>query len=161
MYVDVPWTDNNTATAANNILAGSNSGTQITYAPYSSSVADSTWVVDTTNYGKLYLGDQAPAGTTRLNYNGYLYATRLYDGGYRVLTSASTYVTDVKVNNVSVVSSKIANISLTASQTSSSSSSGGTSTNPLVTTTIGYGEITVQFVSITDAEINGLFTAAS
>lgn len=159
MYVDVPWTDNNTATAANNILAGSNSGTQITYAPYSG--VDSTWVNTESNGGKLYSGTENPAQSTRLNYNGHLHATNLYEGSNRVLTSASTYVTDVKINNVSVVSSKVANISLTATQTSSSSSP-GTSTNPQVTTTIGYGSSTpVQFISITDSQINGLFTATS
>ena len=80
-------TDNNTATAADNILDGSNSGTQITYTPYSSSTATSTWVGTDSNAGKLYLGTVNPSKTTRLNYNGYFYGTKLYSGGSEVLTS--------------------------------------------------------------------------
>jgi hypothetical protein len=79
--------DNNTATAADNILDGSNSGTTITYAPYASATATSTWVGKDDNAGKLYLGTQNPSKTTRLNYNGYLYGTKLYSGGKEVLTS--------------------------------------------------------------------------
>jgi len=37
--------------------------------------------------GRLYGGTTAPSGTIRLNYDGYLYATRLYDGGTRVAIS--------------------------------------------------------------------------
>ena len=37
--------------------------------------------------GRLYGGTTAPSGTTRLNYDGYLYATQLYDGGTRVAIS--------------------------------------------------------------------------
>ena len=88
MKVNVPWTDNNSATAADNILDGSNSGTAITYAPYSSSTATSTWVGTDSNAGKLYLGTVNPSKTTRLNYNGYLYATKLYSGGSEALTLA-------------------------------------------------------------------------
>lgn len=66
MVVNVPWTDTNTATAADDILHGSNSGTQITYAPYDSKGA-----------GHLYTGDTDPSSTNRLNYDGYLYATTL------------------------------------------------------------------------------------
>ena len=69
-----------TATAVDNILDGSNNGTAITYAPYES------------RQDKLcfYTGTTAPNGTTRLNANAYLYATRLYDNGTRVLTSHQT-----------------------------------------------------------------------
>ena len=79
-------TNTNTATAADNILDGSNSGTEITYAPY------------TARADKLmfYTGTTAPNGTTRLNLNGYLYATKLYSGGAEVLTahqSLSNYKT--------------------------------------------------------------------
>ena len=80
-------TDTNTASAADNILDGSNSGTTITYAPYASGTATSTWVGNDTNAGKLYLGTVNPSKTTRLNYNGYLYGTKLYSGGKEVLTS--------------------------------------------------------------------------
>ena len=37
--------------------------------------------------GRLYGGTTAPSGTIRLNYDGYLYATQLYDGGTRVAIS--------------------------------------------------------------------------
>lgn len=77
----------NTASAADNILDGSNSGTTITYAPYASSTATSAWVANSNNAGKLYLGKENPSSTTRLNYNGYLYGTKLYSGGKEVLTS--------------------------------------------------------------------------
>ena len=80
----------NTASAVDNILDGSNSGTAITYAPYASNTATSTWVGNNTNAGKLYLGTVNPSKTTRLNYNGYLYGTKLYSGGSEVLTSHQT-----------------------------------------------------------------------
>lgn len=83
--------DTNTATAADNILDGSNSGTQITYAPYAAATATSTWVGTDANAGKLYLGTQNPSKTTRLNYNGYLYATKLYSGGKEVSTTDHTH----------------------------------------------------------------------
>ena len=79
-------TNINTATAADNILDGSNSGTEITYAPYTSRQSGLSF----------YTGTTAPNGTTRLNLNGYLYATKLYSGGTEVLTthqSLSNYKT--------------------------------------------------------------------
>ena len=79
-----PNTD--TATAADDILDGSNSGTQITYAPYSSQQNKLSFDTSST----------APSGTDRLNLNGYLWATKLYSGGSEVLTShqsLSNYVT--------------------------------------------------------------------
>ena len=75
--ITIAATDTNTATAVDNILDGSNSGTAITYAPY------------TARADKLmfYTGTTAPNGTTRLNLNGYLYATKLFSNGSEVLTS--------------------------------------------------------------------------
>lgn len=76
--VKIPASDNtNTATAADNILDGSNSGTQITYKPYTSQQSKLSFDTSTTN----------PTRTDRLNLNGYLYATKLYSGGKEVLTS--------------------------------------------------------------------------
>ena len=66
-----------------NILDGSANK----YEPYSSTTATSTWVGTDANAGKLYLGTQNPSKTTRLNYNGYLYATKLYSGGAEVKTT--------------------------------------------------------------------------
>jgi hypothetical protein len=40
----------------------------------------------TRSAGRLYGGTTAPSSTTRLNYDGYFYATQLYDNGNRVLT---------------------------------------------------------------------------
>lgn len=67
----------NTATAVDNILDGSNSGTAITYAPYSAQQSKLSFDTSSTN----------PTRTDRLNLNGYLYATKLYSGGAEVLTS--------------------------------------------------------------------------
>lgn len=75
--ITIAATDTNTATAVDNILDGSNSGTAITYAPYTSKQSGLS----------LYTGTTAPDGTTRLNLNGYLYATKLYSNGSEVLTS--------------------------------------------------------------------------
>lgn len=61
------YSDSNTATAADNILDGSNSGTQITYAPYTSQQSKLSFDISTTN----------PARTDRLNLNGHLHTTRL------------------------------------------------------------------------------------
>ncbi len=70
----------NTATAADNILDGSNSGTQITYAPYGSQQSKLSFDTSATN----------PTRTDRLNLNGYLYATKLYSGNKEVLTAHQT-----------------------------------------------------------------------
>ena len=58
-----------TATAADDILNGSNTGTQIKYAPYTSKQSGLNF----------YTGNTNPDGTTRLNLNGYFYATRVYN----------------------------------------------------------------------------------
>lgn len=84
--ITISSTDTNTATAADNILDGSNSGTEITYKPYTSQQSKLSFDTSTTN----------PTGTDRLNLNGYLYATKLYSGGKEVLTDAPTIPT---VNN--------------------------------------------------------------
>lgn len=78
-------------TAADDILHGSNVGSEITYAPYPSDTATSTWVGTDANGGKLYLGTQNPSKTNRLNFNGYLYAKKLYSED-----------TEVKVKQTSV-----------------------------------------------------------
>ena len=76
--VKIPASDNtNTATAADNILDGSNSGTQITYKPYTSQQSKLSFDTSTKN----------PTRTDRLNLNGHLHATKLYSGGKEVLTS--------------------------------------------------------------------------
>lgn len=70
--------DTNTASAVDNILNGSNSGTAITYAPYSTAANGKlSSVVPTT-------------GTTILGYSGHFYANQLFDAGNRVLTSQNS-----------------------------------------------------------------------
>ena len=66
----------NTATAADNILDGSNSGTEITYKPYASQQSKLSFDTSNTN----------PTRTDRLNLNGYLYVTKLYSGGKEAAT---------------------------------------------------------------------------
>ena len=58
-----------TATAVDNILDGSNSGTAITYAPYTSQQSKLSFDTSSTT----------PSRTDRLNLNGYFYATRVYN----------------------------------------------------------------------------------
>lgn len=86
-FITIASTDTNTATAADNILDGSNTGTEITYAPYASKTAAGGASSD----GKLYLGTDNPDSTTRLNYDGYLYATKLYSGATEVSVSGHTH----------------------------------------------------------------------
>ena len=86
---DGTWqTPPNTATAADNLLDGSNSGTQITYAPYTSQQSKLSFDTSTTN----------PTRTDRLNLNGYLYATKLYSGGKEVFTSHQS-IRSLNTNN--------------------------------------------------------------
>ena len=68
--------DNNTATATDDILEGSNSGTAITYKPYATQQNKLSFDTSTTD----------PTLTGRLNLNGYLHATKLYSGSNEVLT---------------------------------------------------------------------------
>ena len=69
-----------TASAVDNILDGSNTGTAITYAPYAAQQAKLSFDTSSTN----------PTRSDRLNLNGYLYATKLYSGGAEVLTAHQT-----------------------------------------------------------------------
>lgn len=90
-FFNIKLSASNTASAADDILHGSNSGTQITYAPYPSATATTEWINN--NGGKIYLGANNPTQTNRLNYNGYFYANKLYSGG-----------TEVKVKQTAVTS---------------------------------------------------------
>ena len=86
--ITISSTDTNTATAADNILDGSNSGTQITYAPYTSQQSKLSF--DSSN--------TEPTRSDRLNLNGYLHATKLYSGGKEVLTSHQS-IKSLNTNN--------------------------------------------------------------
>lgn len=73
------------------------SNKNISVSPYSATVATSTWVNTAGNEAKFYFGDTNPTKTVRLNYNGYLYASKLYSNGNEVLTghqSVKTLKTD-------------------------------------------------------------------
>jgi hypothetical protein len=76
-----------TLSTSSNLLFNSYNAGAITFEPFSASTADSTWVADNANAGKLYLGNVNPSKATRLNYNGNLYATKLYSNGFEVYTS--------------------------------------------------------------------------
>lgn len=80
--ITINSTDTNTATAADNILDGSNNGTEITYAPYTSNQAASA-------SPRFYNTNDNPTATNRLNLSAYFYATRLYDNGHRVVTTGT------------------------------------------------------------------------
>ena len=66
-------------------------------APGATAPADGIWDWDGSKYAPyaakqttlqhFYLGTSAPDQTTRMNFDGYLYATQLYDNGTRVLTA--------------------------------------------------------------------------
>lgn len=86
----------NTATAADNILHGTNSGTQITYAPYTSKGAGHLYTVVTTPGSTNYpTTDDNPLG-----YDGKFYARRLYEGpnAYEVLNDHSFRVNGVGIS---------------------------------------------------------------
>lgn len=82
LQYDGTWaTPPNTATAVDDILDASNTGTAITYKPYVSQQAKLSFDTSST----------APDRTDRLNLNGYLYATKLYSGGTEVSVSGHTH----------------------------------------------------------------------
>ena len=68
------------ATAADNILHGSNNGMQITYAPYAAQQSKLSFDTSTT----------APTRTDRLNLNGSLYATKFNVAGKATMQYNST-----------------------------------------------------------------------
>ena len=146
--INVPWTDT-TYTVGDGLLDGNinaNSSNKITFEPYSTQQSKLSFDTSST----------APSRTDRLNLNGYLYATKLYSANSEVITASSIPVTDVQLNGTTIVSNKIANIPITLSQsTSGSGDSASTSTS------WGYKETTIEFVSITNNQINGLFTTSS
>lgn len=77
----------NTATAADGIFDGTNTGTEIKYSPYST---------QQTGILSFDTSATAPTRTDRLNLNGYFYATQLYEGSTRALvrkTSDTTVTT--------------------------------------------------------------------
>jgi len=69
----------NTATHADGIMDGSNSGTEVSYDPYTRITTDSGGgtndVNNSSNDGVLYTGTIDPTDTTRLNYNGAFHST--------------------------------------------------------------------------------------
>ena len=81
---DSNWaTPPDTATASDNILKGSNTGTAITYAPFADDQSAHT-------SPRFYTHATNPSATNRLNVSAYLYATQMFDDGKRVLNVDST-----------------------------------------------------------------------
>jgi len=74
-------------------LTGTNGTNAVTYAlaPYSSKQSGANF----------YTGTTVPDGTTRLNYNGYLYATKLYSGGTEVSVNGHTHDDRYSYNHLS------------------------------------------------------------
>lgn len=86
----MPASDNtNTATAADDILHGSHSGTEIKYAPYTSQQSKLSFDTSTT----------APTDTTRINLNGYLYTTNLAVIGDTTIGTTSSGALGIKQTN--------------------------------------------------------------
>jgi hypothetical protein len=98
LTINSSFTDTNTATHADGIMKGANSGTQVSYDPYTTQQARLSFDTSATN----------PTRTDRLNLNGYLYAKKLFSEGSEVLTahpavaaasssdnSGRTYIQDV------------------------------------------------------------------
>lgn len=77
---DIPEDIPTEATAADNILHGSNNGMQITYAPYAAQQSKLSFDTSTT----------APTRTDRLNLNGSLYATKFNVAGKATMQYNST-----------------------------------------------------------------------
>lgn len=77
----------NTATHKDGIMKGGNSGTQVSYDPFSAKTK-----------GAFYTAATAPTNSDRLAYDGYFYATKLYAGAAEVLTT-STGVTLLSLEN--------------------------------------------------------------
>jgi len=102
-----------TLSTSSNLLSNSYNAGAITFEPFSASTADSTWVGDDANAGKLYLGTVNPSKATRLNYNGSLYTKSLFVDGSAVITNA-TYV-DPTLQNV-LTQGNTTNLGLTISE---------------------------------------------
>jgi hypothetical protein len=71
----------------------------VAYRPYT----DKTEAGGVASSGKMYGGGVNPTAINRLNYDGYLYATKLYSGGNEVLTSTSASVVSVQAFNNAIV----------------------------------------------------------
>lgn len=86
----LPDSDNvNTATHKDGIMDGSNTGTEVSYEPYTTQQTKLSFDISTDN----------PTLSDRLNLNGYLYATKLYSNGNEVLTAHPTISAASSVNN--------------------------------------------------------------
>lgn len=99
--------------------------------------------------GRLYVGTTNPTNTTRLNYDGYFYATKLYSGGSEVLTGHQAIKT-LKTDN-------------TAAQTASSSEAiagSGTINLHKVSKTGSYNDL-LNKPTIPAAQVNSDWNATS
>ncbi len=121
MYVNVPWVNDNTtsftitANATDGLwdLTGTNGTNAVTYAVGAYSAKDST-------NARFYTGTTNPTLTTRLNYDGYFYATKLYSGGSEVLTS---HVRDPGYGQVTIGAAVTTATSITANTNTTTATS--------------------------------------
>ena len=109
---------------------GGNNAVSYSFAPYSSKQTTSSF----------YSGNTDPTLTTRLNYDGYLYATKLYSAGGEVALK-----TDIP----------------SAQTVTLSDASAGSGTSTYQNTTWGVDSTSVSFYSISEAEIGNLFNPPS
>ena len=102
-------TDDITITSAtDDILDATITSKSLKYAPYASSNKAA---------GRLYSGTTNPTNNTRLNYDGYFYATKLYSGGNETLTLAGGTLQNNKsiiLPNSSSTSSHLINTSISS-----------------------------------------------
>lgn len=75
-------------------LTGTSGTNAVTYSIGAYSGRDTT-----NNTARFYTGITPPEGTTRLNYDGYFYATKLYSDGIEVLTSHNNLVKQTEKAN--------------------------------------------------------------
>lgn len=91
--IKISATDTNTATAADAILHGSNSGTEITYAPYTTQQTKLSFDTSTTE----------PTRIDRLNLNGYLHATYLRVRANRYKSQSTEPRFGLDMNNSDII----------------------------------------------------------
>ena len=111
VYDGSSWRGTAAPDVVNDILDGSESDvTSIKYAPYSTNQAGSSTP-------KFYTSANNPTGTSRLNISSYLYATRLYEGGTRVVNTARTLTLNSDTNVTITDSGSAQNLSSNRSWT--------------------------------------------
>lgn len=117
----------NTATAADDILDGSNIGTEIKYIPYAAQQAKLSFDTSASN----------PTRSDRLNLNGYLYATKIYSGAVELVNYShpANHSIDIITDSASYVRmtaaerTKLSGIATSATLTADHANNGSISIN--------------------------------